>query len=82
MSPRPTSAARRLQAAILVVDAVVLLAPPLHWKFGNGEVLPAVGYFLGANALVALSLVVLYALASKEPDVASTQGRSEPGAAS
>ncbi|GAS91669.1 hypothetical protein [Mycolicibacterium brisbanense] len=50
------------QTAILVFDFLVLLAPPLHWYFGNGKAVTAVGYFLVANLVVVASLFVMYRL--------------------
>lgn len=58
----------RLRVAKLVValDFMLLLAPPLHWFFGSGDMALALGYFIGSSIFVALSLPLLAALAGRE----------------
>jgi len=41
-----------------VIDILLLLAPPVHWLFADGQ--STIWYFLVANALVTLSLFALW----------------------
>ncbi len=41
-----------------MVDILLLLAPPVHWLFSDGQA--TIWYFLVANALVTLSLFGLW----------------------
>ncbi len=41
-----------------MVDILLLLAPPVHWLFSDGQ--STIWYFLVANALVTLSLLGLW----------------------
>ncbi|MFC8039865.1 hypothetical protein ACFUOZ_10975 [Paenarthrobacter sp. NPDC057355] len=58
---------RYIRRAIFAFDLLILLAPPIHWFFGNGGAM-SVWYFLGANALVTLSLFALWMTSNKEEE--------------
>ncbi|MEV4954416.1 MULTISPECIES: hypothetical protein [Paenarthrobacter] len=47
-----------IRRTIFVIDILLLLAPPVHWLFGDGQ--STIWYFLVANALVTLSLFALW----------------------
>ncbi|MGO4145123.1 hypothetical protein AB4Y77_08570 [Paenarthrobacter sp. YAF11_1] len=47
-----------IRRTIFVVDILLLLAPPVHWLFSDGQ--STIWYFLVANALVTLSLLGLW----------------------
>jgi hypothetical protein len=47
-----------VRRTIFVVDILLLLAPPVHWLFSNGQ--STIWYFLVANALVTVSLFGLW----------------------
>ncbi|WP_156993082.1 hypothetical protein [Pseudonocardia acaciae] len=55
-----STTARRL---VLAVDALLLLAPPVHWIVSGAG---AFWYFVIANLLVTLSLFVLWALRDRD----------------
>jgi hypothetical protein len=57
--PRP----RGLFAALLLLDAVVTLCPPLYWAVGNrASATTSLLYFIGGGAVVLTSILVMYAL--------------------
>jgi hypothetical protein len=56
----------RLITFIVLVDFVLMLAPPLHWHFGNGSATQALTYFLGSSLLVTLSLALISACSNQE----------------
>lgn len=64
MSLRLTTAPQRRTpptiVILAVVDFILLLFPPIHWFFGNGDPVVSIGYFLGSGLFVCLSLVVMY----------------------
>ncbi|MFE4194855.1 hypothetical protein ACFRJ9_03235 [Paenarthrobacter sp. NPDC056912] len=47
-----------IRRTIFVIDILLLLAPPVHWLFSEGQ--STIWYFLVANALVTLSLFGLW----------------------
>lgn len=51
---------------IVALDFIVLLTPPLHWYFGNGNAVFALSYFIGSSVLVTLSLPLLIVLVNDE----------------
>jgi len=55
---------RRVAQLVVAFDFIILLAPPLHWFFGNGEMLLALGYFIVSSVLVVLSLPLLAMLST------------------
>ncbi|MEU3847427.1 hypothetical protein AB0E44_10595 [Micrococcus terreus] len=54
---------------IVIIDIVAVLAPPLHWMFGNGNPGLALGYLIGVALMVTLSLPVLHALSADAEEV-------------
>ncbi|HKT56900.1 MAG TPA: hypothetical protein VJR25_09015 [Microbacterium sp.] len=50
----------RARVVILVVDFVLVLFPPLQWAIAPGPA--SLWYYLGANALVVVSLFALWGL--------------------
>jgi len=51
---------RRLLAALLIVDGIVTLCPPLYWAAGSSGSRPlTLGYFIGGSLIVLLSLFVM-----------------------
>ena len=51
---------RRLLAALLIVDGIVTLCPPLYWAAGSSGSRPlTLGYFIGGSLIVLLSLLVM-----------------------
>lgn len=64
-TPVLTSDSRsHVRRTIFVVDFLLLLAPPVHWLFSDGQ--SSVWYFLVANALVTLSLFALWKASGNE----------------
>jgi hypothetical protein len=59
-------AAARSSQLVVALDFIILLTPPLHWLFGNGDMAWALSYFFGSCILVALSLPLLAALSTYE----------------
>ncbi|MCW3767361.1 MULTISPECIES: hypothetical protein [Paenarthrobacter] len=57
-----------IRRAIFAIDLLVLLAPPVHWFFSDGRNAMSVWYFLGANALVTLSLFALWMTSNKDEE--------------
>ncbi|MFK0039795.1 hypothetical protein ACIQTW_08120 [Paenarthrobacter sp. NPDC090517] len=47
-----------IRRTVFVIDILLLLAPPVHWLFADGQ--STIWYFLVANALVTLSLFALW----------------------
>jgi hypothetical protein len=68
---------RRLFAALLIVDGIVTLCPPLYWAAGSSGSRPlTLGYFLGGSLIVLVSLLVMSRIDSasdrgSDTDVAS-----------
>lgn len=62
----PRAAQPRLIKLIVLADFLLMLAPPLHWHFGNGSPSHALTYFLGSSVLVALSLALIAACSEQE----------------
>ena len=58
-APAPTKRGRA-RVVILVVDFVLVLFPPLQWAIAPGPA--SLWYYLGANALVVVSLFALWGL--------------------
>jgi len=50
---------RPLFTALLVLDLVVTLAPPLYWAAGSGSRAWPLWYFIGGGAVVLATIVVL-----------------------
>ncbi|MCZ9884485.1 hypothetical protein [Arthrobacter sp. B2a2-09] len=68
-TPALTSDRRsEVRRTIFVIDLLLLLAPPVHWLFSNGQ--SSVWYFLVANALVTLSLFALWKASGNEGEEA------------
>ncbi|MFF1401203.1 hypothetical protein ACFVZD_46875 [Streptomyces sp. NPDC058287] len=59
----PTLGNRGLFGALLALDAVVTLFPPLYWAAGaNRSAAAALLYFIGGGAVVLVSILVMYAV--------------------
>ncbi len=54
----------RARAAILVVDLLIVLFPPLQWAFSAGAM--SLWYYVAVTVLVTLSLFALWALRDRE----------------
>lgn len=59
MSANQKDSRRGIAAIILGIDALLILFPPLHWIFGNGSPVSALGYVIGSSILILASLYVL-----------------------
>lgn len=57
---------KSLLNVIVLIDGLIILAPPLHWYFGDGVAEHALGYFLGASLFVAVSLPLISASSNRE----------------
>lgn len=66
-APAPTTRGRA-RVVILVVDFVLVLFPPLQWAIAPGPA--SLWYYLGANALVVVSLFALWGLRDRTDTVA------------
>lgn len=66
--PRVHAPRSRLTTAIVVIDAFLILFPPLHWWLAEGDLALALGYAIGVPVLIALSLIVLERSASRAAD--------------
>ncbi|HXA60619.1 MAG TPA: hypothetical protein VNW94_15775 [Streptosporangiaceae bacterium] len=61
--PYSRSRPRGLFAALLLLDAVVTLFPPLYWAVGaRASATTSLLYFIGGGAVVLTSILVMYAL--------------------
>ncbi|MEV6702816.1 hypothetical protein AB0M68_37755 [Streptomyces sp. NPDC051453] len=59
----PPSRKRALFAALLAIDAVVTLFPPLYWSAGAGRSAAAtLVYFIGGSFVVLASILLMYAV--------------------
>jgi hypothetical protein len=71
--PRPRP--RGLFAALLILDAVVTLCPPLYWAVGDSASATAsLLYYIGGGAVVLTSILVMYTL--DRPRAGTLEGRS------
>ncbi|MEA5455459.1 hypothetical protein SPF06_12065 [Sinomonas sp. JGH33] len=52
---------RATVAAVLLLNSVLMLFPPIHWAIAGLGPVGALGYALGAPLVAVVSLVVLYA---------------------
>ena len=61
--PRTRPRPRGLFAALLILDVVLTLCPPLYWFVGSraNAALSSL-YFIGGGAVVLASIVIMYAL--------------------
>lgn len=60
---RPPNRNRALFGALLLLDAVVTMFPPLYWAVGAERTASAsLLYFVGGSAVVLTSVLVMYAL--------------------
>ncbi|WGW11490.1 hypothetical protein LWF01_15555 [Saxibacter everestensis] len=50
---------------LIAADALILLLPPMHWAFGNGNPASSVGYFLCSGFCVMASLFAMFAIDRK-----------------
>lgn len=55
---------RRLVAAIVVLDLILTLTPPVYWIAGRGSAVWSLTYFVGGGLVVTASIYVLYYLDS------------------
>ncbi|OPG05231.1 hypothetical protein [Microbispora sp. GKU 823] len=69
--PRP----RGLFAALLILDVVLTLCPPVYWFVGNrANPVLSLLYFVGGGAVVLAGILVMYAL--DRPRATTPGGRS------
>lgn len=57
--PPASSRSRVLHAAIVVVNLILFLFPPVHLLTSNGDMSLALTYFLGAPIVLVISMFVL-----------------------
>ncbi|MFF4771264.1 hypothetical protein [Microtetraspora fusca] len=69
--PRP----RGLFAALLILDVVLTLCPPVYWLVGGrADATLSLLYFIGGGAVVLASIVIMYVL--DRPPAATPGGLS------
>lgn len=61
-TPRRSASTRRTMIAIGVLDAVVLLFPPIQWWLADGSAAVSLAYFLLAGLAVVLSVALIHHL--------------------
>jgi len=54
--------------AVLVIDVLLALFPPLHWWVSSDSPGPPLLYFVGSSGLIVASLFLLAALAPRDRD--------------
>lgn len=60
---------------VVTIDALLILFPPFHWSFGNGDPAVALAYAIGCPTLVAASLPLLARLSRRQADPIEGDGR-------
>lgn len=65
MAKRSSSRLRRWIVAIVIIDALLILLPPLYWAMAAGNQTLALVYVLGVPTVVALSVPLLDRITQK-----------------
>ncbi|MDQ4504568.1 hypothetical protein [Sinomonas sp. ASV322] len=60
LSSAPGRGHRATVAAVLILNAVLMLFPPIHWAIAGLGPVGALAYALGAPLVAVVSLVLLY----------------------